>query len=125
MHVVFVALGGALGSIARYVLSGAVHLFLPPTFPYGTAAVNVVGCLIFGILVGASEQRLVIGSSARSFLLIGLLGGFTTFSTFTFETFGLLRDGEYLPAAANVLGQVGIGLLVLVGGVVVGRWLWG
>jgi fluoride exporter len=105
-----VAFGGAIGSLARYLLAGAVHRFTSPYFPYGTFVVNVTGCLVFGALFAISEERFVIGPPLRAFLLIGVLGGFTTFSSFTFETFQLLRDGELLMAGANAVGQVVVGL---------------
>jgi fluoride exporter len=105
-----IALGGALGSVARYLVAGLVHRYASPYFPYGTFVVNVAGCLLFGAIFGLSEQRFVVGPTMRAFLLIGVLGGFTTFSSFTFETFQLLRDGEFLLAAANSVGQVVIGL---------------
>jgi fluoride exporter len=105
-----VALGGALGSVARYLLAGVVHRVSSPYFPYGTFVVNVLGCLAFGAIFALSEERAAVGSSARAFLLVGVLGGFTTFSSFTFETFQLIRDGELLLASANAVGQVVIGL---------------
>jgi CrcB protein len=118
---ILVAVGGAIGSVLRYMLDGAVYRWLPATFPYGTFAVNVLGCGMFGLLVGVGEQRLVIGSPARTFLLIGVLGGFTTFSSFVFETTQLLRDGEWWLGALNVAGQVVIGLAALWVGLAVGR----
>jgi CrcB protein len=105
-----VALGGAIGSAARYALAGAVHRFAPPYFPYGTFVVNVAGCLAFGFIFAVSEQRFVIGPPLRAFLLVGVLGGFTTFSSFTFETFQLLRDGELLLSGINAVGQLIVGL---------------
>jgi CrcB protein len=125
MRPLLVAMGGALGSVARYFLDGAVYRVLPPTFPYGTLVVNVSGCLVFGVLIGLSEDRLVVGSPARSFLLIGVLGGFTTFSAFTFETFNLLRGAEWGLALVNAIGQVVAGLVVLWAGFVLGRLLGG
>ncbi len=116
-----IAVGGALGSLCRYLLAGLVHRLAPPYFPYGTFLVNLVGCLVFGAIFGLSEQRFVIGPTARAFLLIGLLGGFTTFSSFTFETFQLLRDGEYLLAGANTVGQVVLGLVAFWLGVTASR----
>jgi CrcB protein len=105
-----IALGGAIGSVARYALAGAVHRFASPYFPYGTFVVNITGCLVFGAIFALSEQRFVIGPPVRAFLLIGVLGGFTTSSSFTFETFQLVRDGEMLLAAANAVGQLVVGL---------------
>jgi CrcB protein len=109
--------------VARYLLAGAVHRFASPYFPYGTFAVNVVGCLLFGIIFALGEERFVIGPSARAFLLIGVLGGFTTFSSFTFETFQLLRDGELLLATVNAAGQLVAGLTAFWVGVAVVRGL--
>jgi fluoride exporter len=118
-----VAIGGAIGSVARYFLAGAVHRITSPYFPYGTFAVNVVGCLVFGIVFGISEQRFAVGPSLRAFLLVGVLGGFTTFSSFTFETFQLLRDGELLLAGTNAVGQVVVGLAAFWAGTVIARAL--
>jgi CrcB protein len=89
-----------------------------PFFPYGTFVVNVTGCLVFGIIMGAARQRFVLGPSARAFLLIGILGGFTTFSTFTYETFALLQDGQLIRALVNAGGQVVCGLAALWAGYV-------
>ena len=116
-----VALGGAIGSVARYLLTGAVHRFASPYFPYGTFVVNVSGCLLFGIIFALGEERFVIGPPLRAFLLIGVLGGFTTFSSFTFESFQLLRDGELLLASANAVGQLVVGLFAFWVGVTVVR----
>ena len=113
MRLVWVAVGGAIGSACRYLLDGAVYRVVPATFPYGTFLVNATGCLIFGLLIGVAENRLAVGTVARSFVLIGILGGFTTFSSFTFETLQLARAGEWWPATVNVVGQVVIGLLVM------------
>jgi fluoride exporter len=121
--VLLVALGGALGSVARYLLDGAVYRVLPATFPYGTFVVNMTGCLVFGLLIGVAEDRLVVGSQARAFLLIGVLGGFTTFSSFTFETFKLARDAEWLLALTNAAGQTILGLVVLWAGFALGRFV--
>ena len=81
------------------------------SFPYGTMAVNIVGCLAIGCLNGLAETRQMFAPEARLFLLVGLLGGFTTFSTFGYETLALLRDAEIGAALANVIVQVTIGLL--------------
>lgn len=106
----WVAVGGALGSAARYLLAGFVHRFTSAYFPYGTFAVNMVGCLLFGLIFGLTEQRFQISPTVRAFLLIGVLGGFTTFSSYAFESFQLIRDAQYLRASVNVAGQVVVGL---------------
>ena len=121
MQIVYVGVGGAIGAIARYLLGGAVHRWIPGFFPYGTFVVNVVGCLVFGLIVGLAESRFVVGPGARAFLLVGVLGGFTTFSSFTFETFELVRSGQLLAASTNVIGQVAIGFLALWAGFGLGR----
>ena len=121
MNALLVAIGGALGAVARYGLSGAVHRYTSPHFPYGTFVVNITGCLVFGVLAGSAEHRFVLGPQARAFLLIGILGGFTTFSSFTYESFQLLRDAEFARAFANMAGQLLIGLAALWAGFVLAR----
>jgi CrcB protein len=124
MRLLWVALGGAIGSSARYLLDGAVYRVLPATFPYGTFVVNVTGCLLFGLVLGVTEDRFSVGTAARTFVLIGILGGFTTFSSFTFETLQLLRDGEWLRGTVNIAGQVLGGLLALWAGMTASRMVW-
>jgi CrcB protein len=118
-----IGLGGALGSVARYALAGAVQRYTSPYFPYGTFAVNILGCLVFGIVFGLTEHRFVISPPARAFLLIGVLGGFTTFSSYTFESFQLIRDAEFLRASVNAGGQVVLGLVCFWLGYQVNRWV--
>ena len=111
IQLMFVGMGGFLGSIGRYLLSGAVYrIFQNSLFPSGTAVVNILGCFIIGISSGLVDQRQMLSPETRLFLLIGLLGGFTTFSTFGYETMALMRDGQFLSAGANVLIQVIAGL---------------
>jgi len=106
--------GGFLGALARYGLSGLVHRQVPlATFPYGTLAVNLLGCLVIGVLAGLAESRQLFGPEFRTFALIGILGGFTTFSTFGYETFAMLRDDEHLRAAANIGMHVILGLALV------------
>jgi fluoride exporter len=121
MHIVAIGVGGALGAVARYALGGAVHRVLPGFFPYGTFVVNVIGCLVFGVIVGLADSRFVVGPGMRLFLLVGLLGGFTTFSSFTFESVELLRSGQFVAASANVVGQIAFGFVALWTGFAVGR----
>jgi CrcB protein len=111
LNLVYVGVGGLLGSIGRYLLTGAVHQIFPNAFfPLGTAVVNVLGCFLIGLISGLAELRSLLSPEWRMFLLIGLLGGFTTFSTFGYETIALVRDGAFLTALANVLVQVALGL---------------
>jgi len=121
--IAWIALGGAVGSVARYALAGLVQRYTSPYFPYGTFAVNIVGCLVFGIIFGLTEQRFAISPAMRAFLLIGVLGGFTTFSSYTFESFQLIRDAEFLRASVNAAGQVLLGLVFFWVGYLVNRWI--
>ncbi len=103
--------GGFLGALARYGLSGVVHRQLPlSTFPYGTLVVNLLGCLVIGAFAGLAESRQLFGPEFRAFALIGILGGFTTFSTFGYETLAMIRGDEYIRAVANVGIHVILGL---------------
>jgi CrcB protein len=106
--------GGFLGALARYGLSGLVHRQAPlTTFPYGTLLVNLLGCLLIGVVAGYAESRQLFGPEVRAFILIGVLGGFTTFSTFGYETLAMIRDDELLRAAANVGAHVILGLALV------------
>jgi fluoride exporter len=119
MSLVVIAIGGALGSVARYLFSMAVLRATGTLFPAGTFAVNVVGCFVFGVIAGAAEQRVQLTPEMRLFLLVGVLGGFTTFSSYAFESFALIRDGQFAAAAVNVAGQVMAGLVGLWAGYVI------
>jgi fluoride exporter len=101
-----VFLGGGLGAALRYWLSGSVYRFMGTGFPYGTLLVNVLGCFFIGFLMALFEDRFVVQPSLRLFLTIGVLGGFTTFSTFSYETISLLREGSYLSGTANVVYSI-------------------
>lgn len=111
--VLIVALGGAIGSVARFKLSGWVLHQTPGwRFPAGTLVVNVIGCFIAGLLAGMAVKQDVLSPEARLLLFTGLLGGFTTFSAFGLETLLLLKRGEAGVALANVVVSVVVGLLV-------------
>ena len=119
-RVLLVGLGGALGSILRYGLGTAVSRVKGATpFPFETLTVNVLGCLIAGLLAGWAETRGTLSPEMRAFLFVGILGGFTTFSAFGYETFGLLRDGMRGVGLASVALQLVLG----VGAVWVGMML--
>jgi len=119
-----VGAGGFLGAIFRYALGGWVHNLLNNTsFPYGTLVVNAVGCLLIGFLSGLAESRALFGPEARLFFFIGILGGFTTYSSFAYETFSLARDAQNLAAILNVFAQLILGLLGVWYGNVLARLL--
>jgi len=114
LQILLVGAGGFLGSVLRYLLSRWVHTVLDnPWFPYGTLTVNVLGCLVIGFLAGLAENRLVFTSDGRLFVFIGVLGGFTTFSSFGLETFSLVRSAQSLAASLNVGLEVALGLLAV------------
>ncbi len=102
-----VGAGGFVGSVLRFWVSGLVQRLDPAgTFPYGTLAVNTIGCFIIGVLGGLVDSRGVMSPELRTLVFLGVLGGLTTFSTFGHETLALLRDGENLKAGLNVAGSV-------------------
>ena len=105
----WVALGGALGSVGRFWLSGLVATRYGESFPMGTLVVNVSGSLVIGFLaaLAAPEGRLLPSPGFRQFFMIGICGGYTTFSSFSLQTLNLLRDREWLYAGGNVLLSVG------------------
>ena len=110
-QVMIVGLGGFIGSGLRFMIGGwAQRAFPLSVFPYGTLVVNVLGCLLIGFLGGLVEYRQLLDPGQRLFLIIGVLGGFTTFSTFAFETLALAQDTEMLKAAGNIFLQVVLGI---------------
>ncbi len=115
MTLAYVALGGALGALARYGISGWVYDRMGETFPWGTVVVNVLGCLALGAVVRWLQVSAV-SPEVRPFLTIGLLGAFTTFSTFSYETVALLQEGQWLRAGLYVGGSVALGLIAMVVG---------
>lgn len=123
-NALLVGLGGFIGALLRYGLSGFIQGAAPlSTFPWGTVAVNLAGCLLIGVIAGLVEVRQLLMPEVRLFTMVGVLGGFTTFSTFGFEAFALLRDAEYLRAVAYMGIQVFLGLaLVWFGFSLVSRW---
>ena len=115
------AIGGAIGSVSRSLFSTFVLRVTGSLLPVGTFAVNVVGCVAFGAIVGAAEHRFVLTPETRAFLLVGILGGFTTFSSYAFESFWLLRDGHLAAASVNIVGQVILGIAGLAIGFAIAR----
>jgi fluoride exporter len=120
MKLLCIAIGGAVGSLLRYGLSGAVYSYSTSIFPWGTLSVNLVGSLVIGLLWGLFEV-IVVSTSLKALLLVGVLGGFTTFSTFTLETFSLLRDGEVKMALLNIFLSNGVGIVLVFAGYFVAR----
>jgi CrcB protein len=109
LKLLVIGIGGFLGAIARYGISGLVHRHFSGSFPVGTLCVNVLGCLVIGALTALLERQLLTPTQ-RLFLMVGLLGSLTTFSTFGYETLELMRDGNWSATLANVAANVALGL---------------
>ena len=125
LSVIYVALGGALGSVSRYLLGTWTQtLSKSIDFPYGTLVVNLIGCFVIGFLSQLAEARGAFTPESRVFIFIGLLGGFTTFSAFGNDTINLLRDGETFNALANVGANVILGLALVWFGRMVAYLIW-
>jgi CrcB protein len=118
---IWIAVAGGIGALARYGLSGLVPTSHGGEFPLGTLVVNVVGCFLFGLLWAVLEDKVQVSGEMRAILFAGFLGAFTTFSTFVFETRQLLAESQYALAVVNVAAQNVLGLAALILGYVIGR----
>ncbi len=123
LTIVSISLFGALGCLARYLLSGWVYALAGRGFPYGTLAVNVVGAFLIGLIMEFGLRTTLIPQELRVGLTIGFLGGLTTFSTFSYETFRLLEDGEFVTATVNVFASVLVCLVCTWAGIMTARHL--
>jgi CrcB protein len=106
MRFLLLAASGAAGTIARYLFREWTHGWFGHHFPYGTLIVNVLGCFLIGVIGTLVDHKAVLGANAKYVFMIGFLGAFTTFSSFSYETWILLKDGHTLAAAANVFGSL-------------------
>lgn len=108
-----VASGGALGTVARYFLSGVIANAFGQTFPWGTLIINVTGSFVIGFfaILAGPDGRLMVSGTTRQFVMVGLCGGYTTFSSFSLQTLNLINDGEWLAAGGNIAGSVSLCLL--------------
>lgn len=122
-QLIAIAAGGALGAISRYGMSTSVYALLGRSFPYGTLAVNVLGSLLIGFLYVMLIERMSASPEVRAILLIGFLGSFTTFSTFSMETLTLLEQAQLLKAGLNVLLSVLLCLAATWSGIIIARVL--
>lgn len=123
MKVVLILLGGGIGTLARYGVSGYAFQRYTGLFPVGTLAVNLVGSFLIGLLWGLAEHS-AMSPNVRTFLFVGILGGFTTFSTFSLETLNLLRDGELKVALLNVLLNNVLGIALAFVGFILARQIY-
>jgi CrcB protein len=112
---IWVAIGGALGTVGRYWLSGVVARTIGETFPWGTLIINVSGSFVIGFFAALTgpDGRVFVGSTARQFVMIGLCGGFTTFSSFSLQTLNLVNDGEWVRAGGNIVLSVALCLIAV------------
>ncbi len=120
-NLLFIAIGGALGAVSRYLVSNGVHSLLGRGFPYGTLSVNVLGSLLMGFFYILLLERIDLGVHWRPLLLIGFFGAFTTFSTFSIETLNLVENGELFRAILNILLSLSVSLMACWAGVILGR----
>jgi CrcB protein len=111
----WVALGGALGTVARYLVSGMAAQLIGETFPWGTLIINVTGSFVIGFFAALTgpDGRVYVGSSGRQFVMTGLCGGYTTFSSFSLQTLNLMNDGEWFRAGANMALSVALCLIAV------------
>jgi CrcB protein len=116
-------MGGGLGATLRFALATWVDQRLPVPFPWGTLAVNAVGCFAIGVVATVADEHHLLSPGTRLFLVAGLLGGFTTFSTFALETFVLIEDQAPGWALANAFGSVAVALVAVVLGALIARQL--
>lgn len=121
----WIFIGSGLGGLARFVLSGLVAHRFGETFPWGTFLINVSGSFVIGFIatLTAPEGRLIVGPTLRQFLMTGILGGFTTYSSFSLQTLALARDGEWFRAAGNAFGTFAICFLAVWLGHLCAAWL--
>ena len=123
-RILLVGLGGFVGAVLRYGLGGFVHRYLDAArFPYGTLTVNLAGCLAIGFVAGMADAREAFTPESRVFVFVGVIGAFTTFSTFGYETMSFLRDGQVPAALVNVTLHVLLGLAAVWAGDALSRWM--
>jgi CrcB protein len=123
LQVLFVALGGAIGSAARYLVGGWFAARFGAAFPYGTFVINVTGSFIVGLFLAYAQERVSLSPYWRLFFAVGFVGGYTTFSTFEYESIRLLQDGEMLLAAVYLIGSVVTGGIAAIAGIALGSWI--
>ncbi|NOZ52868.1 MAG: fluoride efflux transporter CrcB [Gammaproteobacteria bacterium] len=121
MQLLAIAVGGAIGALLRFWVSAGVHHTFGRSFPYGTLTVNVMGSLLIGLLYVLFTERLELAAPWRAFVLVGVLGAFTTFSTFSMETLELIEKGDFVASMLNILLNVGLCVLAAWVGVITGR----
>lgn len=124
MMILYVAAGGAIGASLRYIVSDKITALLGHGFPYGTITVNILGSLLLGIMVESSARLTIpMPQEMRALLAVGILGGFTTFSTFSLDAVTLLERGQIVPMLCYIVVSVVIGVLAMIAGMYAMRWV--
>ncbi len=123
LGLLFVALGGAIGSVTRYLVGGWIANRFGAAFPYGTFVINVTGSFIIGFFLAFAQERVSLSPYWRLFFAVGFVGGYTTFSTFEYEGIRLLQDRDMLLGAVYLIGSVVTGGIAVFGGIVLGSWI--
>ena len=120
---ILIGVAGLVGTLLRYWLAGLVAKEYGETFPWGTMAVNLIGCFLAGAIFHVTEERFLLNPTLRTIILIGLLGGFTTFSSYGLQTFSLLRDGQFGLATLNITASNLLGIVMVWAGYVLTKAL--
>ena len=123
MAYLWIALGAILGASARYFLSGYIARALSSTFPYGTLIINITGSLLLGFFLIWTEERVLVDPRWRSLVVIGFCGSYTTFSSYAFESFAFMEQGQWLAMTANVVANNALCLASVIAGAAAARWL--
>lgn len=121
MKIIYLGIFGGLGCVSRYLVSGWVYALAGRTLPYGTLAVNVVGSLLLGLIMEGSLRSTLLSPDLRFGLTVGFMGGFTTFSTFSYETVRLLEEGSFIAAGANIFLNVTVCIVAALVGIYLAR----
>jgi fluoride exporter len=116
MEYLVVFVGGGIGAVARFAMSTAIQRAIGTGFPWGTFAVNMLGCFLVGVIAELIRVRVDWQGNVRLFLMVGILGGFTTFSAYGWETLALMQSGKYMAALSNAVGQVAVGVFFVAAG---------
>jgi fluoride exporter len=123
MGVLFVAVGGAIGSVTRYLVGGWIASRFGSAFPYGTLVINITASFIIGFFLAFAQERASLNPNWRLFVAVGFVGGYSTFSTFEYEGIRLLQEREVLLGSIYMIGSVVTGGIAAVGGIALGSWI--